>query len=114
MEFLSYKKIKLLKDLIKISLHLFYFWAQKIKIGLSEDKVFAIQFKVKLSNGVFRSISKIQKIDSNDLDLLTEISISYWEIKSDEYHSSECLKIIFNYNLLNKINLLNKLINQMY
>ena len=86
------------KDLIKISLQ--SFWNQTVKIEIAEDKVFVIQFKVKLGNGVFRSISTVQKVDSKDLELLTEIFISFWEIKSDEYQLAESLEIIFNYNLL--------------
>jgi uncharacterized protein YfkK (UPF0435 family) len=58
---------------------LYLFWSEIIKTeNLTEEKVFAIQFKVKLRNGVFRSISKIQKVDSKDLELLTDIFISYW------------------------------------
>lgn len=67
------------KDLIKKSLDLF--WSQVIKSELiSEDKVFAIQFKVKLRDGVIRSISKVQKVDSKDLYSLIKLFISYWEI----------------------------------
>lgn len=92
------------KDLIKKSLHLF--WTQIIKTELiSEDKVFAIQFKVKLRDGEIRSISKVQKVDSKDLESLIKLFISYWEIKSDEYQSTESLEIIFNYNLFKEENL---------
>jgi hypothetical protein len=86
------------KDLIKKSLELF--WTQIIKTELiSEDKVFAIQFKVKLRDGIIRSISKVQSVDSKDLDSLIKLFISFWEIKSDEYQLSESLEIILNYNL---------------
>jgi hypothetical protein len=99
MEFIFPLKNQIItKDLIKVSLNLFLSKIIKTK-SLREDKVFAIQLKVKLRNGVFRSISKIQKVDSTDLELLTDIFISYWEIRSDEYQLSESLEIIINYNL---------------
>jgi hypothetical protein len=77
MEFIYPLKNQIItKDMIKTSLQLFFSEIIKTE-NLTEDKVFAIQFKVKLRNGVFRSISKIQKVDSKDIELLTDIFISY-------------------------------------
>jgi len=91
------------KDLIKKSLELF--WTQIIKTELiSEDKVFTIQFKVKLRDGIIRSISKVQTVNSKDFDTLVKLFISFWEIKSDEYQLSESLEIILNYNLFKEKN----------
>lgn len=71
MEFIYPLKSEIItKDSIKINLQLF--WNKIIKSeNLTEDKFFAIQFKVKLGNGIFRYISKIQKLDRKDLNLLS-------------------------------------------
>jgi len=42
----------------------------------------AIQLKLKLREGVIRSISKVPKVDSTDLDSLIELFNSYFSIRN--------------------------------
>lgn len=54
--------------------------------NLSKDQVMLIQFKIKLSNEIYRSISHVQIVKENDKSSLLDSFNIFWEIKSEEYH----------------------------
>jgi hypothetical protein len=76
------------------------FWKEIVSKNLSKDQIMLIQFKIKLSNGVYRSISHVQIITNNDFKSLLDSFYIFWEIKSEEYHSFLVDSIIYYYKIL--------------
>lgn len=87
----------LTKPILKLSLK--QFW-KDIIINLSNDHFIFIQFKIKLSNGLFRSISHVKNMNNKDFKELLDSFNLFWDIKSDEYHISKLDSIIFTYKII--------------
>ena len=64
---------------------------------LEEGDYILIIFKVKISNGPFRSISTLQKVNKLEFNKLIDIFIEYWNIKSSEYNVYPIEEIVFTY-----------------
>jgi hypothetical protein len=58
-----------------------------------------IQFKMKISSGVYRSISHVQIIKNDDFNSLLDSFNIFWEIKSEEFHSFLVDSIIYHYKI---------------
>jgi len=76
------------------------FWSEVISNNLTNDQFILIQLKIKLSNGLFRSISHVQTVKNTDYETLLESFKIFWEIKSEEYHILKLDSIIFTYKIL--------------
>jgi hypothetical protein len=73
---------------------------EEIMSQLSDNRYILIIFKIKTSEGLFRSVSRMQRVNKAEFSKLYDILIESWNIKNEVYHSwlMEC--IIFNYILL--------------
>lgn len=90
-----------------ITNHLLYdsllkFWSDIINVYSKENQFIFIQFKVQISSGVIRSVSKVQIVTSSDFYLLLESFKIFWEIKSEDYHISSIESIVFTYKFIGK------------
>src|ERR1700755_406662 len=80
-------KDKLLtKNFIRYSLDLF--WNEEI-LNIKEDQFILIQFKVKISAGIIRSISHVQTVQKKDYNILLESFLIFWDIRSEDYKLTE-------------------------
>lgn len=96
-------KDKLLtKNLIKYSLNLF--WNENI-INLREDQFILIQFKVKISTGIFRSISHVQTVQKKDFNILLESFLIFWDIRSEDYKLTEIESVIYSFQIIEQNNM---------
>jgi hypothetical protein len=76
------------------------FWNEKITNNVKESQIILIQFKVKLTNDIIRSISYLQNVTNSDFELLLDLFINFWEIKSEDYHALNFEEIIFTYKII--------------
>lgn len=82
--------------------------------GLNSDDKFSIIFIVKTVEGIWRSISTLQKeFDKRHLDDLADKFEKFWDDKSDTYHSIIISKIAFRYRLIEPEFISNKIIYDM-
>lgn len=65
----------------------------------SEYKLLII-FKIKTINNQIRSISYMQIIGLDEIDLLKKIFIEFWELKTEEYFQAEVTDILFTYKII--------------
>lgn len=84
-----------------ITIALLKFWNEIIS-KLENEQYIHIQFKIKLDNNLIRSISYIQTVKKEDYQLLLDSFISFWDIRSEDYHINIVSGIIFNYKLISK------------
>jgi hypothetical protein len=82
---------------IEICLNKFY---EEIMNQLNDDRYILIILKIKKSEGLFRSISRMQRLNKKDFNKLYDILIESWNIKNEEYHSWLIESIILNYTIL--------------
>lgn len=82
-----------------ITLALDKFWEDVI-VKIQKGQMFVVQFKVKNSDGMFRSISYIQISNKDEFDKLIEIFKTFWLIRSDDYHQWKIDHIVFCYKIL--------------
>jgi hypothetical protein len=88
----------------KLRYSLFKFWNDKLLNKISTEQFILIQFKVKISSGIFRSISHVQTVQIKDYKDLLEIFAIFWELRSEEYKLTEIESIIYNYKILELTN----------
>jgi hypothetical protein len=84
------------------------FWNEKITNNVKESQIILIQFKVKLSNDIIRSISHLQNVTNSDFELLLDLFLNFWEIKSEDYHTLKFEEIIFTYKIIESNEDINK------
>lgn len=68
---------------------------------LSNDLTILIQFKIKIDNNNFRSISYLQSINIDQFNELKDIFIEFWNFKDEDYISLKASHIIFTYKIIN-------------
>lgn len=56
--------------------------------------------KIKLSNGLFRSISHVQTVKKSDYKELVDTFLIFWSLKSEGYHITKLDSIIFTYKII--------------
>jgi|SRR5882724_472761 len=76
------------------------FWSEVIFNNFIDNQFILIQFKIKLTNGLFRSISHVQIVKNSDYETLLDSFYVFWEIKSEEYHILKLESIIFTYKIV--------------
>jgi len=54
-------------------------------IKLAKTTYVLIQFKIKRDDGLYRSISYIQKTNNKNFELIFSILKEFWQLKSEEY-----------------------------
>jgi hypothetical protein len=64
------------------------FWNEIVKTNLKRDQFLLCQFKVKLEEGVFRSISHVQIVNKFDRIKLLDSFIAFWVIRNEDYYSA--------------------------
>jgi hypothetical protein len=77
-----------------------YKFNEKHLISLNNDQKLAIIFKIQTIDGDWRNISSLQIISKNEIDILKNLFISFWRIRSDVYHSMSIKKIVFRFLVL--------------
>jgi len=83
-------------------------------IKLAKTTYVLIQFKIKRDDGLYRSISYIQKTNNKNFELIFSILKEFWQLKSEEYHIRKVNQVIFTYiiipddKLIEKKNKINK------
>jgi hypothetical protein len=75
----------------------------KIKLE-NKDNLILIQFKIKLLNNSYRSISYLQTVNFNDLNDLTDIFIEFWSLRDEDYISLNPSHIVYTYKIINDHN----------
>jgi DNA polymerase type B, organellar and viral len=77
----------------------------KDKIELeNKDNLILIQFKIKLLNNSYRSISYLQTVNFNDLNDLIDIFIEFWSLRDEDYISLNPSHIVYTYKIINDHN----------
>jgi len=78
--------------------------------GCARVQHFLIQFKIEDYSGNIQSISYVQIVSKEDLNILSNIFSEFWDIKSEDYHSMSIKQIIFTYKIIprDKENLISK------
>jgi hypothetical protein len=59
-----------------------------------------IQYKIKLGNNVYRSISYLQTVKFSDLDDLIEIFTEFWNLRDEDYISLNPTNIVYTYKFI--------------
>lgn len=66
-------------------------------IVLNKNEFMFIQFKIKTSDNLYKSISYIQTVRISDFDELLQIFNEFWNLKSSDYHEILVKEVIFSY-----------------
>lgn len=82
---------------IKDSLSLLW---KDVFFKLENKQLFRIQFKLRLKNTGYISVSHIQIFNNEDLDTAIEIFNEFWSIKEDNYAQLEVEKIVYTYFII--------------
>jgi len=70
--------------------------------NLSKDSKILIQFKIKIEENNYRSISILQTINfnKNEIDELIDVFIGFWEFRDEGYHCLNPSYIVFTFKIL--------------
>lgn len=88
----------------KLRYSLLKFWIENLLNKISTEQFILIQFKVKISSGVFRSISHVQTVQIKDYKDLFEIFAIFWELRSEEYKLTGIESVIYTYKIIELTN----------
>lgn len=64
------------------------------------EPIIIIQFKIKLDNNQFRSISYLQTVKRSEIEDLLEIFIEFWNLRDPDYFSLIPSHIVFTYKIV--------------
>lgn len=97
----------LTKDIIRSSLD--QYWLE-IMNKLSDSNFVFFIFKVQFDTGKFKSLSYLQKINNRDYDNILDLLVETLGSKSEEYHITKIISIVFTYKIIpeDKLDLVNK------
>jgi len=72
--------------------------------NISGGSKILIQFKIKIEENNFRSISYLQSINfnQNEIDELIEIFIGFWESRDEGYHCLNPSDIVFTFKIISE------------
>jgi hypothetical protein len=96
---LNYKINNLTLSIDFINNTLQSFW-KNVMNKLNDDQYVLFIFKVQYSIGNYASLSSLQKINKNDFILLLDILKKEYNIKLEEYKSTEIINIIYSYTII--------------
>lgn len=82
-------------EIKKAVTHLFNY-----ELSIRDDQKLAIIFKILTTDNQWRNISSMQIISKTDLNTLVNIFTTFWEIRSNVYHSLQVKEIVFRYKTL--------------
>nr|YP_010296719.1 hypothetical protein MN596_mgp11 [Polyozellus multiplex]UMI33312.1 hypothetical protein [Polyozellus multiplex] len=71
-------------------------------VNLEEDLFILIQFKLKLSDDLYRSISYVKTIRIKIINYYLILSYYFGNIRSENYHITTVSSIIFTYKTISK------------
>lgn len=86
-------------DLVKDNLN--QFW-KEVMLHQSDNQYIFFMFKIQYKGGKFKSLTPLQKINNKDYNKLLELLIESLSFKAEEYHSTEVISIVFNYQIIPK------------
>src|SRR5271156_660750 len=66
----------------------------------NKDNSILIQFKIKLPNNSYRSISYLQTVNFNVLNDLSDIFIEFWSLRDEDYTSLNPSHIVYTYKII--------------
>lgn len=82
-------------------------WSE-VMSSLDNSKLVLIQFKVLMPNNTYRSVSYIQTVSNKEYHDLLLRFIEFWNICTEEYHSTPVEKIIFTYSVVPNTSVITK------
>ena len=88
-------------NLIIESLKLLWDKIEYERILDNKDNLILIQFKIKLLNSSYRSISYLQTVKFNDFNDLSDIFIELWSLRDEDYTSLNPSHIVYAYKIIN-------------
>lgn len=73
-------------------------------VDISLETYISIQFKIKLTNNQYRSVSYLQTVKLTEKEDLIEIFSEFWNLRDQDYLSLNPAYIIFTYKLIDSTN----------